>query len=99
MTEPMRDALSSLQDHLPTMDAVRDHIPSVDSVRDHIPSLKDVDASAITKRVRSRASGKWSIAALLAGLAAGAGVVAAYMRRHREPAYSASMYTPPLPKP
>lgn len=91
MTEPMREALSTLHEHLPNVD--------LDAVRDHLPSLKDVDASAITERVKSKTRGKWSITAMIVGLLAGGAAVAAYLRRHREPAYSADMYTPPLPKP
>jgi len=104
MTEPMREALSTLRDHAPTLpsakeagEAVRAHLPN------HLPDvhLPTIDTAAITERVRSGARGKWSIAALIvAGLLAAAGAAAiGFVRRHGAPTPSAAMYTPPLPKP
>jgi hypothetical protein len=87
----MREALSNLQEHLPSVD--------MDAVRNHLPSLKDVDPSAITKRVRSKAPGKRTVTALVVGLIAAAAAAVGYVRSRRQPMNAPTLYTPPLPKP
>ncbi len=112
MTEPMREALTNLREHTPTLpsvkdagEAVRSHLPDVDldAMRGHLTALKEVDTSAITERVRSKARSKWTLAAMVAAIAAAAAAAAKYARAKRAAAAERAttppnMYTPPLPK-
>jgi hypothetical protein len=84
----MSDALSNLKDHAPSLPSASD---VRDAVQSHLPSV-DMDA------VKSKAKGKRSIAMVL-GLLAGAAALFGLVRRRRNPQSSATVYTPPLPKP
>lgn len=95
MSEALSDVVSSVREHLPSADVVRDHLPS-------LKDLKEVDTSAITDRLPKtrlpKTQRKWPLMAVLLGAAA-AIVAVIGTRMRRQPTMSASMYTPPLPKP
>lgn len=88
----MSDAMSTLREHAPTMPSVKD---ARDAVKSHLPS---VDIDAVRDRLPAKSHGKRTLFAVVGGLAALAAVFG-FARRHRAPASSASLYTPPLPKP
>jgi len=88
MSEAMSNALSNLKEHAPTLPKASD---VRDAVQSHVPSV-DIDT------VRSKAKGKRSLV-MLAGIMAGAAALFSLIRRRRNPQSSATMYTPPLPRP
>ena len=107
MSEAMSDVMSNLRDHAPHVSAakeaagaVKSHLPSVDldAVRTHLPSMPSVDTSVVTDRL-PKSGKKRSLLAAALGLAAAIGAFSLLRRRRGTPAPSASMYTPPLPKP
>ncbi|HWA66277.1 MAG TPA: hypothetical protein VG899_07900 [Mycobacteriales bacterium] len=108
MSEAVSDVLSNLREKAPknmpsakdATEAVRSHLPSVDveTVRSHLPSLKDVDPSAVTDRLPKGRS-RWAMLGVVLGGVAAAAAVFGITRRRRASEPSASMYTPPLPKP
>jgi ferric-dicitrate binding protein FerR (iron transport regulator) len=95
MSDAISEAMSNLREHAPTLpsakearEAVKSHLPSVDvdAIRTHLPSVPKPRA-------------KRSVLAAILAMAAAAALVAEYLRRHREPAYTVGTYTPPMPRP
>lgn len=74
MTKPMREALSTIEERLPSVD--------LDAVRDHLPSIKDLDTAAVAERVRSKAKGgKRPLIVMAIGMLGGAIAYFALQRR------------------
>lgn len=96
MSEAMSDVLSNLKDHAPSLPSAKD---ARDAVKSHLPSLKDLDTSAIADRLPKAHNRKRKLLAMIGGLAAAAAAFGIVRRRRTPETTSASLYTPPLPKP
>jgi hypothetical protein len=92
MSEALTDAMSSLREHAPSLPSAKD---AREAVKAHVPSL---DTSAIVERLPKAGGGKRKLLAVLGALA-GAAAIFGIARRRRTPETSATLYTPPLPKP